>query len=71
DSKPVLVSSRSPNNEDLWNFIREKDYEVNALDRNIRNREKAVDPTLGQAINSTVISHPPSILVLVADDKNY
>ncbi|PKY36716.1 hypothetical protein RhiirB3_460014, partial [Rhizophagus irregularis] len=70
-SKPVLVGSRPPSNKDLWNFIREKDYEVNALDRNVRNREKAVDPTLGQAIDSTVMSHPPGVLVLIADDRNY
>ncbi|CAG8570496.1 6999_t:CDS:2 [Funneliformis mosseae] len=50
EGKPVLVGSRPPSNEKLWDFIREKDYEVNTLERNAKNREKGVDPTLGEAI---------------------
>ncbi|GBB95932.1 hypothetical protein RclHR1_02650003 [Rhizophagus clarus] len=70
-SKPVLVGSRPPSDENLWNFIRKYDYEVNVLDRNVQGCEKGVDPTLGYAIDSTVSSHPPGILILVAGDGDY
>lgn len=70
-SKPILVGSRPPRDENLWDFIREKDYYVNSLDRNAQDREKGVDSTLGQAISSTVSSHLPGVLVLVAGDRDY
>lgn len=64
-SKPILVGSRPPKDENLWNFIREKDYDVNSLNRNVQDREKEVDSTLGQAISSAVSSYLPGILVLI------
>ncbi|RIA83688.1 hypothetical protein C1645_742877 [Glomus cerebriforme] len=40
-NKPVIVGSRPPDEETLWRFIKEQEYEVFTFDRNARNKEKA------------------------------
>ena len=57
----ILVGSRPPKDKNLWNFITEKDYDVNA----------EMDSTLGQAISFAVSSHLPGVLVLIAGDRAY
>jgi len=55
-SDPVIVGSRPPSNDTLWDRIQNKGFEVVVYDRNIENKEKKVDMELGVSIVDTIHS---------------
>ncbi|CAG8636625.1 6477_t:CDS:2, partial [Acaulospora morrowiae] len=69
-SNPVIVGSRPPPNDSLWNRIRNQGYDVVVYDR-IANKEKKVDMELGASMLDIVHLMNPGVILLVADDDDY
>ncbi|CAB4380019.1 unnamed protein product [Rhizophagus irregularis] len=70
---PIIVGSRPPPNDTLWNKIKDLGYEVTVYDRNNENREKRVDMKLGisMVIQTLLKAKGPGVLVLIAGDGDY
>ncbi|CAI2181462.1 6461_t:CDS:2 [Funneliformis geosporum] len=65
-SSPVIVGSRPPPNDSLWERIRQQGYEVS-----LNNREKKVDATLVCSMYEVISKEDPGVLVLIAGDRDY
>ncbi|RIA89576.1 hypothetical protein C1645_824698 [Glomus cerebriforme] len=61
--------SQPPDEETLWRFIKEQEYEVFTFNRNARNKEKDVDSTLSNEMAEIIYTRHPSILVLIFGKK--
>jgi uncharacterized LabA/DUF88 family protein len=69
----VLVGSRPPQNDSLWNKLKTLDIEPRIFDRSIfTNREKGVDAELSNAIRDTLEDNPKAgTIAIIARDKDY
>ncbi|CAG8590010.1 13639_t:CDS:2 [Ambispora gerdemannii] len=69
-SNPVIVGSRPPRNDSLWDRIQNQDFDVIVYDC-IANKEKKVDMELGLSIADVVYSKDPGIVLMIASDGDY
>jgi len=69
-SNPVIVGSRPPPNDSLWDRIRNQGYDVIVYDR-IANKEKKVDMELGASMLDIIHFMDPGVIILVAGDGDY
>ena len=67
---PWLIGSRPPPDDTVWNAMRDHGFEVKVLPCNCKNKEKAVDTGLVEAMKR-LYTQPVGILVLVAGDGDY
>ena len=69
---PILYGSRPPDEDSVWNRIRDDGFDVKVFDRNIRNKEKGVDMEMGMDIAKLIYSDiQPGIIVIAAGDADY
>ena len=71
--KAVLFGSRPPHNDSLWHAMAKAQFEVVALDRNIANKEKAVDTGIITRITKALYKEATEgdTFVLVMGDKDF
>ncbi|CAI2169790.1 19350_t:CDS:2 [Funneliformis geosporum] len=70
-ASPVIVGSRPPPNDSLWNSIRKVGYDVTVYDRNFDNIEKKVDNQISVAMMNTIRYYDPGIMVLISGDGDF
>lgn len=69
---PILYGSRPPDEDSVWQRIREDGFDVKLFDRNIRNKEKGTDVEMGMDIAERVlVVSPPDTIVVAAGDADY
>ena len=69
---PILYGSRPPDEDSVWNRIRDDGFDVKLFDRNIRNKEKGVDMEMGMDIAKLIYSNiEPGVIVIAAGDADY
>lgn len=69
---PVLYGSRPPDQDSVWQRIRDDGFDVKLFDRNIRNKEKGVDMEMGMDIAELLHTvSPPRVLVIAAGDADF
>ena len=57
---PILYGSRPPEQDSVWQRIRDDGLDVKLFDRNIRNKEKGVDMEMGMDIAELIhVVSPP------------
>jgi hypothetical protein len=74
--RSLLIGSRPPANDSLWDLARDNGFEVELYDRNASNREKRVDTGIVTKLISDAYEHmlphvPEATAVLVAGDGDY
>lgn len=74
--RSMLLGSRPPKNDSLWDRAREADFEVETFDRNAANKEKQVDTRLATLMIDDSYQHmqprlPDVTAVLVSGDGDY
>lgn len=69
----ILVGSRPPDNDSLWNKLKELNIEPRIFDRSYYSgREKRVDAELINTIRDTLEDNPnPGTIALIAGDQDY
>ena len=69
----VLFGSKPPLHDSLWSAMKYAQFEVCALDRNIANKEKAIDTGIVQKIDRCLYKEAKEgdIFVLVMGDKDF
>jgi hypothetical protein len=74
--RSLLLGSRPPENDSLWDRARDASFEVEVYDRNAANKEKQVDTGLATRLLSDSYEHmqarlPEVMAVLVSGDGDY
>ena len=69
--KAILVGSRPPKNDSLWNTAKSRGFEVIVHDRNSENREKAVDTELVAQGVELICTTPPAVLKILSGDSDF
>lgn len=73
--RSLLVGSKPPPNDSVWQRARNEGFEVQVFDRNVANREKQVDSTIVTTMMADSYEHMKhtrgDIAVLVAGDADY
>lgn len=71
--RAVLFGSKPPQNDSLWDAMRNAQFEVSALDRNVANKEKAIDTGIVQEIAKSLYKDATEgdIFILVLGDKDF
>ena len=71
--KAVLFGSKPPHNDSLWKAMANAQFEVVALDRNVANKEKAVDTGITAKIAKSLYKDASEgdTFVLVMGDKDF
>lgn len=71
--KALLLGSRPPHQDSFWNIVKNSGFNVETLDRNANNREKAIDTGIVQKIDKCLYceSKETDTFVLVAGDKDF
>jgi uncharacterized LabA/DUF88 family protein len=72
----LLLGSRPPANDSLWQRARDAEFDVEVYDRNASNREKQVDTGLATRLLADSYEHmqarvPDVMAVLIAGDGDY
>src|ERR1017187_4912342 len=68
----ILVGSRPPRNDSVWEAARLNGFEVTVHERGMDNREKAVDTELvAQGTELIVLASEPMALVLASGDRDF
>ncbi|CAI2190692.1 20096_t:CDS:2, partial [Funneliformis geosporum] len=70
-SNPIIVGSRPPLNDSLWDRIESQGYDIVVFDQNIENKENKVDMELGASAMDVIWTRDPGIFVLVSGDGDY
>ena len=71
-SEAVLVGSRPPQNDGLWDKLRQLSISPRIFERNYSNREKSVDAELTNAVRDTLEdADEKGVIALVAGDRDY
>ena len=71
-NEAVLVGSRPPQNDGLWDQLRKLGISPRIFERNYSNREKSVDAELTNALRDTLEDSPEvGVIALVAGDRDY
>lgn len=69
---PILYGSRPPDEDSVWQRIRDDGFDVRLFDRNIRNKEKGVDVEMGMDIAERIIKvSAPQTIVVAAGDGDF
>ena len=69
--KAILVGSRPPKNDSLWNAATKKGFEVTVTNRNSQNKEKAVDTKLAVEGTKLIYTTTPAILKVLSGDSDF
>lgn len=69
--KAILVGSRPPQNDSLWNVAKRKGFEVIVRDRNSSNKEKGVDTELVAQGTQLVCTTEPAVLKILSGDADF
>lgn len=69
--KAILVGSRPPKNDSLWNTAKRRGFEVIVHDRNSENKEKAVDTELVAQGVELICTTEPAILKILSGDSDF
>ena len=69
--KAILVGSRPPQNDSLWNVAKRRGFEVIVQDRNSNNKEKAVDTELVAKGTQLVCTTEPAVLKILSGDADF
>ena len=69
--KAILVGSRPPVNDSLWNVAKRRGFEVIVQDRNSNNKEKAVDTELAVQGAKLVYTTEPAVLKILSGDADF
>lgn len=69
--KAILVGSKPPKNDSLWNAARKKGFEVEVEERNFQNKEKAVDTRLVANGVALIYSTTPAVLKILSGDTDF
>lgn len=69
--KAFLVGSRPPKNDSLWESAKRNGFEVVVHDRNVANREKAVDTELVAKGVELICTTPPAVLKVLSGDSDF
>lgn len=69
--KAILVGSRPPVNDSLWNVAKRRGFEVIVQDRNSNNKEKAVDTELVAKGTQLVCTTSPAVLKILSGDADF
>lgn len=68
---PVIIGSRPPPEDTLWNSLRRLGYNVTVYDQNFQNEEKEVNSEMVRNILRTVYRNVPGTVILFARDGDY
>lgn len=69
--KAILVGSRPPEEDSIWNVASEKGFDVTVKDRNSSNKEKAVDTELVAKGTQLVCTTTPAVLKILSGDADF
>lgn len=69
--KAILVGSRPPKNDSLWNTAQRRGFEVIVHDRNSENKEKAVDTELVAQGVELICTTGPAVLKILSGDSDF
>lgn len=71
--RAVLFGSKPPQQDSLWAAMKQANFDVVTLDRNVVNKEKAVDTGIVQQIDRSLYKEakPGDVFVLVMGDKDF
>ncbi len=70
--KAILVGSRPPQNDGVWQAAKSSGFEVTVHDRNASNQEKAVDTELvAQATEIICYAKEAMVLVIASGDRDF
>ncbi len=69
--KAILVGSRPPKNDSLWNTAKRRGFEVIVHDRNSENKEKSVDTELVAKGVELICTTPPAVLKILSGDSDF
>ena len=67
----ILVGSRPPQNDSVWNAAQEQGFKVIIHDRNFSGKEKAVDTEIVMQGTQIVCTESPAILKLLSGDRDF
>lgn len=69
----ILVGSRPPANDSVWNAAAAEGFRVTVHDRDAQNREKAVDTELVAQATEIICEAPapPMVLVIASGDRDF
>ncbi len=70
-ASPVMVGSRPPPNDSMWQLFRTVGFTVKVFDRNRDDKEKKVDVELACSMMDVVYTKPKGVLILVSGDGDY
>lgn len=71
--KAILVGSRPPKNDSLWQAAKDKGFDVIVYDRNSQNKEKAIDTKLvaeGAKVIYKSGTEGPAVLKILSGDSD-
>jgi uncharacterized LabA/DUF88 family protein len=69
--KAILVGSRPPSSDRVWELARRGGFEVKIHDRDSNNREKAVDSELVAQGTRIMCKTSPAVLVIASGDRDF
>lgn len=69
--KAVLVGSRPPKDDSIWNAAKKQGFEVVIHDRNPMGKEKAVDTEIVAQGTEIICTTPPCVLKLLSGDRDF
>lgn len=70
--KAILVGSRPPQHDSVWESARSFGFDVTVHDRNYQGKEKAVDTEIvAQGTELVCTHHQPAILKLLSGDRDF
>ena len=69
----ILFGSKPPLHDSLWSAMQKAQFEVISLDRNIANKEKAIDTGIVQKIDKCLYKEAQEgdVFILVMGDKDF
>jgi uncharacterized LabA/DUF88 family protein len=67
----ILVGSRPPPNDDVWEMAKQSGFEVITHDRDAANKEKAVDTELVAQGTLLIATTEPAVLVIASGDRDF
>ena len=73
--RAVLYGSRPPQNDSLWQAAQQCGFETIIMDRNVQNREKKIDVSIGVTITedsfTRIQDKNEDEMILIAGDSDY
>lgn len=71
--RAILFGSKPPLNDSLWSAMKHAQFEVSPLNRNVANKEKAIDTGIVQKIDRCLYKEAEEgdIFILIMGDKDF